>query len=64
MNVYTKEKQTHRHGKQTYDYQRGERIGEGQIRSMVLTDTNYDTWNRKTTRIYYIAQGIIPNILY
>ena len=36
-----KQKQTHRHSKQTYGYQRGERGGEGKIRSMGLTDTNY-----------------------
>ena len=24
MNFFTKQKQTHRHGKQIYDYQRGE----------------------------------------
>ena len=43
MNLYTKEKQSHRHIKQTYDYQRGEGAGEGQIRSIGLTDTNYYT---------------------
>ena len=37
MNVYTKQKQTHRHRKQTCGYQRG----EGQIRGMELTDKNY-----------------------
>ena len=34
MSAYTKQKQTHKHKKQIYSYQ------EGQIRSMVLTDTN------------------------
>ena len=24
-----KQKQTHRHGKKTYDYERGKRVGEG-----------------------------------
>ena len=38
MNLYTKQKQTYRHGKQTYGYQRGEGGGEGEIRSMRLTD--------------------------
>ena len=49
MNLYTKQKQTHRHRKQIYGYQKeaGGREGrkeggkEGQIRSMGLTDTNY-----------------------
>ena len=43
MNLYTKQKQTYRHRKQTYGYQRGERSGEGQIRSMGLTGTKYYT---------------------
>ena len=43
MNPYTKQKQTHRHRKQTDGYQRGEGGKEGQIRSMGLTDTNYYT---------------------
>ena len=29
MNLFTKQKQTHRHGKQTYGYQRGRGVGEG-----------------------------------
>ena len=43
MNLYTKEKQTHRHRKQTYGYQKGEGGREGQNRGMRLTDTNYYT---------------------
>ena len=43
MNLYTKQKQTHRHRKQTYGHQRGEGGWEEQIRSMELTDTNYYT---------------------
>ena len=39
MNVYAK--QTHRYRKQTCGYQREEERGEGQIRGMGLTDTNY-----------------------
>ena len=42
MNIYAKQTQTHRHGKQTYGYQRGAR-GEGQIKCMGLTHTNYYT---------------------
>ena len=41
MNVYIKEKQTHRHRKQTCGNQRGEGREEGQIRGLGLTDTNY-----------------------
>ena len=29
MNLYTKQKQTHRHQKQIYGYQRGKGVGEG-----------------------------------
>ena len=43
MNLYTKQKQTHRHRKQIDGYQMGHRGGERQIRSMGLTDTNYYT---------------------
>ena len=39
MNVYAKQKQTHRYRKQTSGYQKGEWRGEGQIRGMGLTDT-------------------------
>ena len=39
MNLFTKQKQTHRHRKQTYGYQRGE--GWGQIRSLGLIYTHY-----------------------
>ena len=41
MNVYAKQKQTHRYRKQTCGYQMGEGRREEQIRSMGLTDTNY-----------------------
>ena len=39
MNLFTEEKQTHRHRKQAYDYQRGR--GGGINGSMRLTDTHY-----------------------
>ena len=45
MNLYTKQKQTHRHRKQIYGYQRGEGRREGQIRSMGITNTSNYTWN-------------------
>ena len=38
MNAFTKQKQTHRHGKHTYGYQKGKGM-EGKIRSLGLTDT-------------------------
>ena len=41
MNVYAKQKQTQRYRKQTGGYQWGEEKGEGQIKSMGLTDINY-----------------------
>ena len=45
MNLFTKQKSTHRHRKQTYGYQRGswEVEGEREIRSLRLADTNYYT---------------------
>ena len=43
MNLYTKQKQTHRH-RNKFMVTKGERKGqEGQIRSRGLTDTNYYT---------------------
>ena len=41
MNVYAKQKQTHRYRKQTCAYQREEGKGEEHIRGMGLIDTNY-----------------------
>ena len=29
MNLFTRQKQTHRHRKETYGYQRGKGVGEG-----------------------------------
>ena len=40
MNLYIKQKETHRHRRQIYGYQRGEGKRKGQIRGMGLTDTN------------------------
>ena len=40
MNLFTEQKQTHRHRKQTYSYQR-ERGEGGIIESMRLTDEHY-----------------------
>ena len=41
MNVYTKQKQTHRYREQTCGYPRGEGSGEEQMRGMGLTNINY-----------------------
>ena len=41
MKVYTKQKQTQRYRKQTFDYQSGEGMGERTNEIMELTDTNY-----------------------
>ena len=41
MNVYTRQKQNHRHRKQTSAYQRGERGEAGANRGMGLIDTSY-----------------------
>ena len=43
MYLYIKQKLIHIHRKQTYGFQRGEELGEGQIRNMGLTDKKYYT---------------------
>ena len=40
MNLFTKEKQSQRHRKQTYGYQKGKEW-EGYIRNLGLTETHY-----------------------
>ena len=40
INLFTKQKQTHRHRKEIYGYYRG-KWGEGYIRRTGLTDTEY-----------------------
>ena len=42
MNIYTKQKQSHRHRKQTYGHQKEKEEGgeEEQMRKMGLTNTN------------------------
>ena len=42
MNLLTKQKQTHRHGKQTQGYQRGKGGGEGYNGTLRSTDTHYE----------------------
>ena len=41
MNLFIKQKQTHRLRKQTYGYQRGKAGEEGEIRRLGLTYTHY-----------------------
>ena len=41
MNLFTKQKQTHRHRKQTSGYQMGEEKREGQVRGIGLINTNH-----------------------
>ena len=41
MNLFSKQKKTHWHSKQIYGYQRGKGVGEGEIKSLGLADTNY-----------------------
>ena len=46
MNLFIKQKRTHRHRKQNYGCQRGKK-GEGEIRSIELTDTHYYIKNKQ-----------------
>ena len=41
-NELMKQKQTQRHRKQTYGYQRGKVVGEGWTGSLELADANYN----------------------
>ena len=41
MNLFMKQKETHRHREQTCGYQEGEWVGEGWIGSLGLADANY-----------------------
>ena len=41
MNLYAKQKQTHRYRKKPSGYQRGEGRGEGKIKGMGLSEANY-----------------------
>ena len=60
MRLYTKQKWTHRHRNKLMVTKGEQEGGEGQIRSMKLRDINYYIPNRKATKIYCIAQGVIP----
>ena len=59
MKIFTKEKQTHRHRKQPYGYQREQWRGKrGKI------DQEFEIKRYKTTKTYYRAQGTVFGILY
>ena len=63
MNLFTKQKQTHRHRKQTYGYQRGKEWGRDKLgvsEQQVQTTINKID---KQQGLNYIAQGTIFNIL-
>ena len=49
MNLFTKQKQAHRHRKQTHGYQREKGVGglEGTNRSLGLADTHYYIQNQQ-----------------
>ena len=46
MNLFTKQKQTHRHREQTYGYQRREGRGRDKLRGTRLTYKHHYTQNR------------------
>ena len=64
MNLFTKQKRTHRHKKQTYSYQWGKCRGEGYIRRWELTHTQSYTQNSQPTRTYCVSQGTMLDTLY
>ena len=49
MNLFTKQKKTNKHRKQTYGYQNGKGVGEGKIRSLnqQIQTTIYKQMNNK-----------------
>ena len=54
VNLFTKQKQTHRHRKQTYGYQRGKGIGRDKIRRLGLTDMHDYIYNSYIQQIHNI----------
>ena len=52
--TYLQNKETHKHRKQIYSYQRGKRVG-GQIWSLWVADTNYYLQNWLPARSYYVC---------
>lgn len=66
MNLFTKQKEIHRHRKQTYGYQRGWwEMGRGRvkIRSFGLIHTHYWTESR-TTGTYCMAKALSDHTRY
>ena len=63
MNLFTKQKQIHRHKEQTCSCDR-RMGGEGQSGSLQLANANYYMWNGKTMRNYSISPGTIFSILW
>ena len=63
MHLFTKEKQTYRYQKQTYGYKNGNMVGRDKSEAK---DEHMHTTIYKmiTKRTYYIAQGILLNILW
>ena len=66
MNLFVEQKQTHRHWKETYGYQRqqvwgGRRDGLG---SLGLAYAHWGIWNDYPTGTCCIAQGTLLNILW
>ena len=59
MDLFIKQKQTHRHRKQIYGYQRQ----KGEKDKLRVWDQQIQTIIYKITGVYYIAQGNIFNIL-
>ena len=60
VNLFTKQKEIHRHRKWIYGYQRGNGMWEGQITSLELANANYYIQNRQTT--VYITRNYIQYI--
>ena len=62
VNLFTKQKENHRHRKQTYDYQRGKRQESDHIG--VWDQQILSTMNKKiNNKVLYIVQETIFNIL-
>ena len=65
MNLFTKQKQTHRHTKKTHGYQRGKGWGGRNWEMGIDTYTLLILRIKWTTMgTYCIAQGTLPNALW
>ena len=63
MNLITKQKQTHRHRKETYGYQRGKR-GEEEIGGIGLTDAlTYIKQVNNKDLLYYSTENYIQYLV-